>query len=64
MLVTQTPIERIASEVIHPDDIDVRLTGMLRENVHTSFFAINPYDRYWQPGRYHIFLTRICVTLR
>lgn len=26
-------IERIASEVIHPDDIDVRFTGMHCENI-------------------------------
>ncbi len=28
-------IERIASEVIHPDDIDVQFTGMLRANTHS-----------------------------
>jgi hypothetical protein len=30
-------IERIASEVIHPDDIDVRFTGMLCTNIPGSF---------------------------
>jgi hypothetical protein len=28
-------IERIASEVIHPDDIDVRFTGMFRASIRS-----------------------------
>ena len=38
LLVLQIFIERIASEVIRPDDIDVRLSGNFCANIPSSFF--------------------------
>ena len=53
-------IERIASEVIHPDDIDVGFTGMFRANVHscskpvrqTSAVSKTSYLHYKNPSSY------------
>src|SRR6266403_5216209 len=51
-------LERIASEVIHPDDIDVNFSGMSGERSWCAL-ALSNSARYWRPRRHHIFVTRI-----